>query len=240
MGETIMAEKRIQLYEGKAKILYSTDSPEEIIQYFKDDATAFNAAKKGTIEQKGVMNNKISSRIFEYLESQGIPTHFIKSLNDREMLVKKVTIVPLEVIIRNRAAGSLCRLLGLPEGMTLACPVLEFSFKEDKLGDPMINEYHVRALNMATDEEVEKIKKFAFKVNDALKKFFLALKIELIDFKLEFGRYHGDILLADEISPDTCRLWEIGTGKKLDKDRFRRDLGNIEEAYQEVLRRVTR
>ena len=239
MGDTLMAEKRTQLYEGKAKILYATDSPDQVIQYFKDDATAFNAAKKGTIEQKGVMNNKISSRIFEYLQSQGIPTHFIKSLNDREMLVKKVTIVPLEVIIRNRAAGSLCRLLGLNEGLTLTCPILEFCYKEDKLGDPMINEYHVRALNFATDQEVEKIKQYAFKINDALKKFFLSLNIELIDFKLEFGRYKGDIILADEISPDTCRLWELGTGKKLDKDRFRRDLGNIEDAYQEVLRRVT-
>ena len=233
-------EKRAKLYEGKAKILYATDSPDLIIQYFKDDATAFNAAKKGTIEQKGIVNNKISSKIFEYLKSQGIPTHFEKSLSDREMLAKKVTIVPIEVIIRNRAAGSLCRLLGLAEGMELACPILEYSYKEDKLGDPMINEYHVRALKMATDEEMAKINKYAFKINECMKQFFLSLNIELIDFKLEFGRYKGDIILADEISPDTCRLWEQGTGKKLDKDRFRRDLGNIEEAYQEVLRRVTR
>lgn len=232
-------EKREKLYEGKAKILYATESPDLLIQYFKDDATAFNAAKKGTIEQKGVMNNKISAKIFEYLKSKGIPTHFEKTLNDREMLVKKVSIVPIEVIVRNRAAGSLCRLLGLAEGTQLACPVLEYCYKDDKLGDPMINEYHVRALKLATDEEQQKINKYAFKINECLKQFFHSLKIELIDFKLEFGRYKGDIILADEISPDTCRLWELGTGNKLDKDRFRRDLGNIEQAYQEVLRRVT-
>jgi phosphoribosylaminoimidazole-succinocarboxamide synthase len=233
-------EKRDKIYEGKAKILYTTDDPGLLIQYFKDDATAFNAAKKGSIDQKGVINNKISTKIFEMLQSHGIPTHYVKTLNDREMLVKKVTIVPLEVIIRNRAAGSLCRLLGLQEGTTLACPILEFCFKEDKLGDPMINEYHIRALKFATDAEVEKIKTMVFKINDAMREFFATLKIELIDFKLEFGRYNNDIILADEISPDTCRLWEMGTGEKLDKDRFRRDLGNIEQAYQEVLRRVTR
>ena len=233
-------EKRDKIYEGKAKILYTTDDPDLLIQYFKDDATAFNAAKKGSIDQKGIINNKISTKIFEMLQSRGITTHFVKQLNDREMLVKKVTIVPLEVIIRNRAAGSLCRLLGLQEGTTLACPILEFCFKEDKLGDPMINEYHIRALKFATDDEVEKIKTMVFKINDAMREFFATLKIELIDFKLEFGRYNNDIILADEISPDTCRLWEVGTGEKLDKDRFRRDLGNIEQAYQEVLRRVTR
>ena len=233
-------EKRDKIYEGKAKILYTTDDPDLLIQYFKDDATAFNAAKKGSIDQKGVINNKISTKIFEMLQSHGIPTHYVKTLNDREMLVKKVAIVPLEVIIRNRAAGSLCRLLGLPEGTTLACPILEFCYKEDKLGDPMINEYHIRALKYATDAEVEKIKIMVFKINDAMREFFATLKIELIDFKLEFGRYNNDIILADEISPDTCRLWEVGTGEKLDKDRFRRDLGNIEQAYQEVLRRVTR
>ncbi len=233
-------EKRDKIYEGKAKILYTTDDPDMVIQYFKDDATAFNAAKKGSIDQKGVINNKISTKIFEMLESRGIKTHYVKTLSDREMLVRKVTIVPLEVIIRNRAAGSLCRLLGLPEGTTLACPILEFCYKEDKLGDPMINEYHIRALNYATDAEVEKIKTMVFKINDAMREFFAKLNIELIDFKLEFGRYKNDIILADEISPDTCRLWEVGTGEKLDKDRFRRDLGNIEQAYQEVLRRVTR
>lgn len=233
-------EKRDKIYEGKAKVLYTTDDQDMVIQYFKDDATAFNAAKKGSIDQKGVINNKISTKIFEMLESRGIKTHYVKNLSDREMLVRKVTIVPLEVIIRNRAAGSLCRLLGLPEGTTLACPILEFCYKEDKLGDPMINEYHIRALKYATDDEVDKIKTMVFKINDAMREFFAKLKIELIDFKLEFGRYKNDIILADEISPDTCRLWEMGTGEKLDKDRFRRDMGNIEEAYQEVLRRVSR
>lgn len=233
-------QKLQPIYEGKAKILYTTEDPGLLIQYFKDDATAFNAQKKGTISQKGIMNNRIASKIFEYLVSVGVPTHFVKNLNDREMLVKKVSIVPVEVIVRNRAAGSLCRLLGLEEGLRLACPTLEFCYKEDKLGDPLINEYHIRALKLATDEEVKKISKMALDINEHLKKFFLQLNIELIDFKLEFGRYQGDIILADEISPDTCRLWEVGTGNKLDKDRFRRDLGNIEEAYQEVLRRVTR
>jgi phosphoribosylaminoimidazole-succinocarboxamide synthase len=188
-------EKRDKIYEGKAKILYTTDDPDMVIQYFKDDATAFNAAKKGSIDQKGVINNKISTKIFEMLESRGIKTHYVKTLNDREMLVKKVTIVPLEVIIRNRAAGSLCRLLGLPEGTTLACPILEFCYKEDKLGDPMINEYHIRALKYATDSEIEKIKTMVFKINDAMREFFAKLNIELIDFKLEFGRYKNDIIL---------------------------------------------
>lgn len=233
-------EKGKQLYEGKAKIIYATQDPDLIIQYFKDDATAFNAAKKGTIAQKGVMNNKISTKIFEFLASQGIPTHLEKSLSDREMLVKKVEIVPVEVIIRNKAAGSLCRLLGLKEGMPLASPVLEFCYKRDDLGDPLINESHIKALKMATEQEVEAIRKYTLKINELLGKFFANLGLELIDFKLEFGRYKGKIILADEISPDTCRLWEIGTGKKLDKDRFRHDLGQIEEAYQEVLSRVNK
>jgi len=232
-------QKLDPIYEGKAKILYTTENPDLLIQYFKDDATAFNAQKKGTISQKGVMNNRIASKIFEYLVSVGVQTHFVKNIDDREMLVKKVSIVPLEVIVRNRAAGSMCRLLGLEEGLRLACPTLEFCYKKDSLGDPMINEYHIRALKLATDEEVAKITKMALAINGHLSKFFLNLNIELIDFKLEFGRYNGDIILADEISPDTCRLWEVGTGNKLDKDRFRRDLGNIEEAYQEVLKRVT-
>ena len=227
-----------QLYEGKAKIVYATDNPEYVIQYFKDDATAFNAAKKGTVENKGIMNNKISSKIFEFLQSQGVPTHFEKQLSEREMLVKKVHIVPIEVIIRNRAAGSLCRLLGLQEGLRLSNTILEFCYKQDNLGDPLINEYHIRGLNLATDAEMKIITEYAFKVNDLMKKFFAKLNLELIDFKLEFGRYKGTIILADEISPDTCRLWEIGTGKKLDKDRFRHDLGNVEEAYQDVLNRV--
>ena len=232
-------DKKDKIYEGKAKILYTTENPGLLIQYFKDDATAFNAQKKGTIAQKGIMNNGIASKIFEYLIKEGIPTHFEGKLNDREMLVKRVEIVPLETIVRNRAAGSLCRLLGLHEGLNLACPVLEFSYKNDGLGDPLINEYHIRALKLATDEEVKAISELALKVNEALKKFFFKLNIELIDFKLEFGRYQGRIILADEISPDTCRLWEVGTGNKLDKDRFRRDLGNIEQAYQEVLKRVS-
>ncbi|MBF0489982.1 MAG: phosphoribosylaminoimidazolesuccinocarboxamide synthase [Candidatus Omnitrophica bacterium] len=229
-----------KIYEGKAKILYTTEDPDLLIQYFKDDATAFNAQKKGTILEKGVMNNQIATKIFENLTSVGVETHFVKHLNEREMLVKKVEIVPIEVIIRNRAAGSLCRVLGLTEGLQLACPTLEFCYKNDSLGDPLINEYHIRALGLATDEEMKTITKMAFAINEHLKKFFLDLKIELIDFKLEFGRYKGDIILADEISPDTCRLWEVGTGNKLDKDRFRRDLGNVEDAYKEVLRRVTK
>ena len=232
-------EKRQKIYEGKAKILYTTDSPEFVIQYFKDDATAFNAQKKGSIGQKGIVNNKVSAKIFEYLKANGIPTHFEKTLNDREMLVKKVEIVPVEVIVRNIAAGSLCRMLGVQEGTPLASPILEFCYKNDALGDPLINEYHIRAFKFATEAELEAIKKYTFKINELLSKFFLALKIQLVDFKLEFGRYQGEIILADEISPDTCRLWEVGTGKKLDKDRFRRDLGGIEEAYQEVLSRVT-
>ncbi len=232
-------EKKDKIYEGKAKILYTTESPDYVIQYFKDDATAFNAAKKGTIEEKGIMNNKISARIFEYLISEGIETHYEKLLSDREMLIKKVEIVPLEVIIRNRAAGSLCRLLGVEEGIELSCPTLEFSYKRDDLNDPLINEYHIRAFNFASEEDVEIIKKMAFKINDLMKKFFATLKIDLIDFKLEFGRFKGKLILADEISPDTCRLWETGTGKKLDKDRFRKDLGNIEDAYKEVLSRVS-
>ena len=232
-------QKLDKIYEGKAKILYTTKDPALLIQYFKDDATAFNAQKKGVIDQKGVMNNQIATKIFEHLKTKGIESHFVEKLNDREMLVKRVAIVPLEVIVRNRAAGSLCRLLGLAEGTSLACPTLEFCYKDDSLGDPQINEYHIRALKYATDEEVRHISATAFKINELLKKFFLHLKIELIDFKLEFGRFQNRIILADEISPDTCRLWEVGTGNKLDKDRFRRDLGNVEEAYQEVLRRVS-
>ena len=232
-------EKRNKIYEGKAKILFETDNPDYLIQYFKDDATAFNAQKKGTIHDKGIMNNKISSKIFELLESEGIPTHFEKMLNEREMLVKRVKIIPLEVIIRNIAAGTLCRLLGLEEGTSLASPTMEFCYKEDKLNDPLINEYHIRALKIASDQEIETMKKFAFQINSLMTNFFKSLKIDLVDFKLEFGRYKDTVILADEISPDTCRLWEVGTGEKLDKDRFRRDMGNIEEAYQEVLSRIT-
>lgn len=233
-------EKGAKIYEGKAKILHATTDPDLVIQYFKDDATAFNAAKKGTVAAKGIMNNKISTKIFEFLQSEGIPTHFEKHLSDREMLVKRVEIVMIEVIVRNRAAGSLCRLLGLEEGLQLKHPVLEYCYKRDDLNDPLINESHISALGLATPAELEKIKSYALKVNQLMSRFFGNLNLDLIDFKLEFGRYKGDIILADEISPDTCRLWEKGTGKKLDKDRFRHDLGNIEEAYQEVLARVSR
>lgn len=233
-------QKGQKIYEGKAKIIYTTSDPDRIIQYFKDDATAFNAAKKGTIAEKGIMNNKISTRIFEFLAGQGIPTHFEKNLSDREMLVKKVEIVPVEVIVRNKAAGSLCRLLGLKEGTPLASPVLEFCYKRDDLGDPLINESHIQALNLAGEQEIATIRKYTLKINELLSKFFANLGLELVDFKVEFGRYKGNIILADEISPDTCRLWEIGTGKKLDKDRFRHDMGQIEEAYQEVLSRVNK
>ncbi|NLE65476.1 MAG: phosphoribosylaminoimidazolesuccinocarboxamide synthase [Elusimicrobia bacterium] len=232
-------EKKEKLYEGKAKILYATGDPDMVIQYFKDDATAFNAKKKGTVEDKGIMNNAISSKIFEFLQANGVPTHLVKRLSDREMLVKKVEIVKVEVIIRNRAAGSLCRNYGVEEGRTLHHPILEFCYKEDKYNDPLMNDAHITALGIATEKELDKIKAITFKVNDLLKSFFLALNIELIDFKIEFGRYKGDIVLADEISPDTCRLWEVGTGVRLDKDRFRHDLGNIKEGYQEVLKRVT-
>lgn len=231
-------EKKEKLYEGKAKIVYGTEDPGLVIQHFKDDATAFNAAKKGTVPNKGVMNNKISTKIFQFLEKEGIPTHFEKYLNDREMLIKKVEIVPVEVIIRNKAAGSLSRMLGLKEGTPLAATVLEFCYKKDELNDPLINEYHIKALRLASEEEINQIKRYTLRINELMSRFFANLNLELIDFKLEFGRYKGKIILADEISPDTCRLWEIGTGKKLDKDRFRHDLGNIEEAYQEVLSRI--
>lgn len=232
-------QKLNKIYEGKAKILYTTENPDLLIQYFKDDATAFNAQKKGVIDQKGIINNKIATKVFEFLKTRGIVTHFEQFLNDREMLIKKVEIVPIEVIIRNRAAGSLCRILGLPEGMVLKCPVLEFCYKKDELGDPLINESHILALGLATEQEIKTITQMTLTINGLLKEFFAKVNIELIDFKIELGRYKGSIILADEISPDTCRLWEIGTGNKLDKDRFRRDMGQIEEAYQEVLRRVS-
>ena len=232
-------EKRAKLYEGKAKILYATDNPDLVIQYFKDDATAFNAKKKGTVDEKGIMNNAISTKVFEYLGQNGIPTHFVRQLSDREMLVKKVEIVKVEVIIRNRAAGSLCRNYGVTEGRTLSAPVLEFCYKEDAFNDPLMNETHILALDIATAPEIARIRDLTFKINELMKQFFLALNIELIDFKVEFGRHKGEVILADEISPDTCRFWEVGTGVRLDKDRFRHDLGNIKEGYQEVLKRVT-
>lgn len=231
-------EKREQLYEGKAKKVFATDDPNRCIVDYKDDATAFNGQKKGTITGKGVVNNKMSNYLFKLLESKGIPTHFEKQLSDRATLVKKVQIVPLEVIVRNKAAGSLAKRLGMKEGSELRCPVLEFCYKSDELGDPMVNETHILAAGFATKEEIDEISKMAMKINKILIDFFLSVNIELIDFKLEFGRYHGKIILADEISPDTCRLWDVCTHEKLDKDRFRRDLGGVEEAYQEVMKRI--
>ncbi|MBN1869121.1 MAG: phosphoribosylaminoimidazolesuccinocarboxamide synthase [Candidatus Omnitrophica bacterium] len=231
-------EKRERIFEGKTKIVYRTDDPDLIIQYFKDDATAFNAAKRGTVVNKGIVNNRVSSRVFEYLGSEGIPTHYVRRLGDREMLVKKAEIVPIEVIVRNKAAGSICRMLGLAEGLKLNVPIFEFCYKKDDLNDPLVNEYHIRALNLASDQEVDIMKWYAARINQLMGRFFADLNLELIDFKLEFGRYKGEIILADEISPDTCRLWEIGTGVKYDKDRFRHDMGDVEEAYQEVLSRV--
>ena len=231
-------EKKKQIYEGKAKKLYETSDADLLIQEFKDDATAFDATKRGTIDNKGVINNKLSEKIFGILSKEGIPTHFVKRLNDRDMLVKKVVIVPVEVTIRNIVAGGMAKLLGLEEGIVLKETVLEYHYKEDKLHDPLINDYHIRALGIATDKELETIRKYSFKINDLLSKFFDSKGLILVDFKLEFGRHNGKIILADEISPDTCRLWDKKTNEKLDKDRFRRDLGNVEEAYQEVLRRV--
>lgn len=231
-------KKGTQLYEGKAKRVYLTDDPDVLIVDYKDDATAFNGEKKGTIVGKGAINNRMANYLFRQLEKEGIPTHLIEELSDRETAVKKVSIVPLEVIVRNVAAGSFSKRLGVPEGTEFAEPTIEFSYKNDELGDPLINDYFARALNLASWEEIEKIKKYAFKINEVLKEFFLAAELRLIDFKIEFGRYHGTIILADEISPDTCRLWDVHTNEKLDKDRFRRDLGNVEEAYQEVMKRI--
>ena len=233
-------QKTEKIYEGKTKIVYATKSPDYVIHYFKDETTCFNAAKRGVIEHKGFMNSHISAKVFEYLESKGIPTQHVRNLNDREVLVKKAKMIPLEVIIRNVTAGSLCRIFRLPEGRRLPCPILEYCYKDDSMSDPLVNEYHIRALQFATDEDVEIIKNYAFKINTLLTEYFLTLHLDLIDFKIEFGKFKDRIILADEISPDTCRLWEVGTGEKLDKDRFRRDLGNIEEAYQEVLSRVSR
>ncbi len=231
-------QKLQQLYEGKAKKVFATDDPDVVIVDYKDDATAFNGEKRGTIVGKGVINNKMTNRVFSLLEKEGVPTHLIKQLSDRETAVKKVEIVPLEVIIRNVAAGSFSKRLGVPEGTPFAEPTIEFSYKNDALGDPLINDYFAVALGLATWDEIETIKKYAFRVNDVLKAYFLDAGIKLIDFKIEFGRYHGQIILADETSPDTCRLWDVNTNEKLDKDRFRRDLGNVEEAYNEVFRRL--
>lgn len=231
-------KKLEQLYEGKAKKVFLTEDSDVLIVDYKDDATAFNGEKKGTIAGKGIINNKMTNHVFRLLEKEGVPTHFVKELSDRETAVKKVEIVPLEVIVRNVAAGSFSKRLGIPEGKEFAEPTIEFSYKNDALGDPLINDYFARALNLATWEEIETIKKYAFKVNEVLKGYFLQAGIKLIDFKLEFGRYHGEIILADETSPDTCRLWDVNTNEKLDKDRFRRDMGNVEEAYIEVFKRL--
>ena len=231
-------EKRAQLYEGKAKKVYATDNADVVIVDYKDDATAFNGLKKGTIAGKGVINNKMSNMMFKIMESKGIPTHLVEELSDRETAVKKVEIVPLEVIIRNTAAGSFSKRLGVPEGKKLPVTVLEFSYKNDDLGDPLINDSQALAMELATPEEIQTIKNMALKVNEVMKEFFKTLNINLIDFKLEFGRFKGQIILADEISPDTCRLWDDATGEKLDKDRFRRDLGGVEDAYNEVAKRI--
>lgn len=226
------------LYEGKAKKVFLTDDPDVLIVDYKDDATAFNGQKKGTITGKGVVNNRMTNHVFKLLEKEGVPTHFIEELSDRETAVKKVEIVPLEVIIRNIAAGSFSKRLGVAEGTPFEAPTLEFSYKNDELGDPLINDYFAIALKLATKEEIETISKYAFKVNEVLKKYFLQADMELVDFKIEFGRYKGQIILADETSPDTCRLWDVHTHEKLDKDRFRRDMGNVEEAYNEVFKRL--
>ena len=232
-------EKVAQLYEGKAKKVFSTEDPELLIVSYKDDATAFNGLKKGTIEGKGVINNRMSNALMRMLGKAGIPTHLVEELSERETVVRKVEIVPLEVIIRNIAAGSFSKHYGVPEGTLLKAPTIEFSYKNDELGDPLLNEYHALALGLATREEIDTIKDLAFRVNEELKRFWLSCGVTLVDFKLEFGRTSdGSIILADEISPDTCRLWDAKTNEKLDKDRFRRDMGGVEDAYQEVMRRL--
>jgi phosphoribosylaminoimidazole-succinocarboxamide synthase len=226
------------LYEGKAKKIFSTEKPDQVIQYFKDDATAFNAQKRGTIVDKGVVNTRVSERLFQLLEEAGIPTHFIKRLSDRELLTRKVAIVPIEVVVRNVVAGSLAKRLGLKEGEVLAPPLVEFYYKNDALGDPLITDEHVRVMKLAEPAQVEQIKALARKINGVLMPFFAERRMILVDFKLEFGLDQSRLVLADEISPDTCRFWDQETKESMDKDRFRKDLGKIEEAYQEVLRRV--
>lgn len=227
------------LYEGKAKKIFETDNPEVLLVSYKDDATAFNGVKKGIIEGKGLINNKVSNYMMRLLEKSQIPTHYIEEISDRETLVKKVSIIPLEVIIRNVSAGSFAKNYGVEEGIIFDEPTIEFSYKNDKLGDPLINSYHAIALKLATKEEIETIKKYAFKINEEMKKFFISINVKLIDFKLEFGKLKdGKVVLADEISPDTCRFWDATTNEKLDKDRFRRDLGNVEGAYKEMMKRI--
>lgn len=232
-------EKLEQLYEGKAKRIFATNDPELLIVDYKDDATAFNGLKKGTISGKGVINNQMSNRLMQKLEKAGIPTHFVRELSERETLVKKVAIVPLEVIVRNIAAGSFSKRYGMEEGVVFEQPTIEFSYKNDALGDPLLNTLHARALGLATDTEIEQIKCYAFRINEILKAFWAECGVTLVDFKLEFGRLpDGTIVLADEISPDTCRLWDTKTHEKLDKDRFRRDLGGVEDAYAEIMKRL--
>ena len=232
-------EKKEQLYEGKAKKVFATDDPNLVIVSYKDDATAFNGEKKGTIAGKGAINNVMSNHMFQLLEQQGVPTHFVEQLSDRETVVKKVSIVPLEVIVRNISAGSFAKRYGVEEGIVFAEPTFELSYKNDDLGDPLMNDYHAIALKLATREEIELIKSMTFRINEVMKQYFDTLGVTLVDFKLEFGKTaDGKIVLADEISPDTCRLWDKATGEKLDKDRFRRDLGGVEEAYQEIMKRV--
>ena len=232
-------EKKEMLYEGKAKQVFATDDPEVLLVHYKDDATAFNGLKKGTITGKGAINNRVTNFMMQVLEKEGVPTHFVEELNERDTLVKKVSIVPLEVIIRNISAGSFAKHYGVEEGIVFDEPTIEFSYKNDELGDPLINEYHALALKLATKAEIARIKELAFKTNEVMKKFFKERKVDLVDFKLEFGRLSdGTIVLADEISPDTCRFWDSETHDKLDKDRFRRDLGNVEDAYKEMLKRI--
>ena len=232
-------QKLEQLYEGKAKKVFRTDDPEVLLVDYKDDATAFNGLKKGTIRGKGAINNRVTNFMMQMLEKEGVPTHYVKELSERETLVKKVTIVPLEVIIRNVSAGSFSKRYGVEEGIVFAKPTIEFSYKNDDLGDPLLNDDHAIALGLATEEEIATIKAMAFKVNDVMKAFFKSVGVDLIDFKLEFGKTSdGTIVLADEISPDTCRFWDSKTHEKLDKDRFRRDLGNVEDAYVEMMKRI--
>ncbi len=233
-------EKQEQLYEGKAKKVYATEDKDLVIVSYKDDATAFNGLKKGTIVGKGVVNNRMTNMMMQLLEEHGVPTHFVKELSERDTLVKKVKIVPLEVIIRNVSAGSFAKRYGVEEGIVFDEPTIEFSYKNDALGDPLINTYHALALKLATKEEIALIEQYAFTVNKVLKEYFLTLGVKLIDFKLEFGKTaDGKIVLADEISPDTCRFWDAKTDEKLDKDRFRRDMGGVEDAYKEIFKRVT-
>ena len=232
-------EKREQLYEGKAKKVFKTDDPEKLIVSYKDDATAFNGLKKGTIAGKGVINNQMSNRLMKLLEQEGVPTHLVKELSERETLVKRVSIVPLEVIVRNISAGSFAKRYGVEEGIVFKSPTIEYSYKNDALGDPLLNRFHALALGLATPAELDTIERYSFKVNEVLSAFWRDCGVTLVDFKLEFGRlFDGTVVLADEISPDTCRLWDSKTKEKLDKDRFRRDLGGVEDAYKEIMGRL--